>query len=350
MKNFILWAGTGKQKVLAYVLLIVGFSGGFFGSAVYSAMTQVQVVDIDDLVPVAPKPKPKPTTPAPSQSPTPEPEVTLPSSDGTLNFLVLGSDERPDGDTIEGMRADVTMIVNINEDNSQITAISIPRDSWVTAPSCTRSDGTVTKPFTGKFNHAFSIGGANGDIGSAAACTITAVQELTGISIDGVAVVDMGGFEGIVDTLGGVEMTLTEPIVSPKANLDLPAGKQMLNGKEALGYVRARKGPGLDGSDISRIGRQQELFASLAKATMQKVKNPVLALQLANTASSMLTVSPELRPDKLAGLAWDNRNAKIEFLKLPIHDRGDRANVLWSPGAYPIFEAFEDGSISQFSE
>lgn len=331
MKNFVLFSGTWKQKVVGWFIILITATVTYAAIDVAVSYNKVQAKDVSSLV-----------LPSPGNTSTEQPiTVDLSDSGKAANILVMGSDEREAGSDITGMRSDTTLIMHINKDRSKVTGVSIPRDSWVDVPSCKRSDSTMTSPHTGKFNYAFSAGGAKGDIASAAACTITTIQALTGVDIHGYIVVDMDGFTNIINSLGGVEMDIEEPIDSPKADLKLSAGKQTLNGKQALGYARARSGEGLDGSDLSRIDRQQELFTQVIEKAKRKVVNPITALELLRHGAEMTTLSPNLKPEKVVGLIWNLRRAEVTFEKLPVADRGDGANVIWTSKAHELFDSMK---------
>src|SRR5699024_9707249 len=100
-----------------------------------------------------------------------------------------------------------------------------------------------------------------------AACAIRTVEAMTDLYIDDWAVIDMNGFQTMVDAIGGVEMCIEEDIDNRWAKLELEAGCQTLDGEQALGFARLRKGIG-DGSDIGRIERQQELMGNMASQTL----------------------------------------------------------------------------------
>lgn len=328
MKKFFLIKDTSRKKLIAWLVVVFVFSVSFLTYAAIKTYNKIDSQDISSIV---------------NSKNTDEPpaiNIDLSDSKEMLNILVMGSDERDKGSDIKGMRSDTTILLNISADRSKVTGVSIPRDSWVSVPSCERIDGTFSRPHEGKFNYAFAAGGLNGDPASAAACTINTLQSLTDIEINGYVIVDMSGFEKIVNTLGGVEMTLDKPINSPKADLNLPAGKQILNGKDALGYARARSGEGLDGSDLSRIDRQQELFAEIVKTAKSRATNPVTLLSLINNGADMVFVSPNIKPDKSLGLLWNLRSASVSFEKLPVADRGDGANVVWTQEAYDLINSF----------
>ncbi len=262
-----------------------------------------------------------------------------------LNILILGSDSRAgendDGSGVGGMRSDTAMIAHISADRSRVELVSIPRDTLVDIPSCTLPNGTQTRPQSqAMFNSAFSMGGQSGDVGAAAACTIKTVEQLTGVFIDDFVVVDFAGFINMVDALGGVPMDVPEPINDPQADLHLQAGYQVLNGHDALGFARVRKSVG-DGSDISRIGRQQELVAAIAREALGKnllTDLPALYKFLDATTSTLTTGQTVGEIPTLAGLANSLRGldaAGIAFATMPFDWAGarvvpaDEADAMW---------------------
>lgn len=286
------------------------------------------------------------------------PEVVLPEDPnaGTpLNIVIMGSDSRG-GDNADlagggemGARSDTTVVMHISGDRSRVEMISIPRDSTVDIPSCTTKDGTTTPELYGrKFNAAFSQGvQAGGDVASGALCTVKAVEELTGVFMNGFVVVDFAGFSSMVDAVGGVDVCVEEPIYSEDANhLSLEAGTHTLRGVKALDYARARKGDGLgDGSDLGRIGRQQEVMASLARKVMSQevLTNPAKSLNFLKAVTESLTMNKELASlDGLAGLAYSMRNVRpdtITFMTVPnVYDPVQTANVLWTDEAVQLWD------------
>ena len=182
-----------------------------------------------------------------------------------MNILLLGSDSR-DGDNkayfspdISGERSDTTILVHISPNRDHAVAISFPRDSMVQVPQCTKKNGQKVPPFFGMINAAFAYAGAP--------CTWKTIESTTDIHIDHYVKIDFTGFKRVVDALGGVEICVPHAVNDPRANLSLRAGRQVVKGNDALGYVRTRYGIG-DGSDLERIQRQQKFMASVVnKAT-----------------------------------------------------------------------------------
>lgn len=276
-----------------------------------------------------------------------------------LNILIMGSDVRDGenaeiGGAVEGMRSDTTILLHISADRQRVEMISIPRDSHVQIPSCSRSDGTTSNPRETRFNEAFSIGSASGEVSDAAACTIRTVEALTGVFVHGWLVVDFAGFINMVDALGGIPMCIEQPMRSPKAGLVLEPGQQTLDGPTALAYARARTGEGLgDGSDIGRLGRQQRLLAATASEVLAKnfLTDSGALYRFLTAATRSITTDPELgNIPNLAGLAFSLRSVpagNITFMTVPIAPyAADPNQVVWTDEADVVFEAIaEDRSI-----
>ena len=266
-----------------------------------------------------------------------------------INLLVLGSDSREGavnsqfGEIPEsGMRSDTTMIVHISADRDRVEIVSIPRDTLVEIPPCRLPDGTVTEEQPeAMFNTAFTTGGQTGDLGAAAACTIRAVERLTGVYIDDFAAVDFAGFINVINALGGVPMCVPEPLYDERADLDLEAGYQVLDGREALAFARARYSLG-NGSDISRIGRQQELVGAIAREALSRnllTDMPALYRFLDAATSTVETGNQIGRIRTIAGLAYSLRGIDAEditFATMPFEWAGYRvrpaadAEELWT--------------------
>jgi LCP family protein required for cell wall assembly len=276
-----------------------------------------------------------------------------PAARGGQNILVIGSDSRKGlgnsyGKNLTTMQSDTLMLLHTGSNGKWATVVSFPRDSWVQIPACARGNGTSSTPHHFKINEAFAIGGTTGDTVKAAACTIKTVEANTHVRIDHFLIVDFRGFGGMVDALGGVEVCPREPIHDKKAHLDLPAGCQIVKNEKALGYVRARYSVG-DGSDIGRIGRQQEFMRSLADRAKSKLYNPSALYGFLNSGTKSLTTDSELagiKPlyglaSRLKGIATD----RISFLTVPNYPRErdvptDKANVTWQePAARGLFSA-----------
>ena len=173
------------------------------------------------------------------------------------NVLVIGSDTRDldsdDFGSADGARSDAMILAHISADSSRVDAIQIPRDTTMDIPACDDTGSGSSEARRGMINSALNAGPA---------CSVSAAEELTGVRVDHFIEVNFDGFATIVDALDGISVDLDEPLHDTKANLDLPAGEQTLDGTDALALARTRHAVG-DGSDISRMGNQQMVMESI---------------------------------------------------------------------------------------
>lgn len=263
-----------------------------------------------------------------------------------INILLLGSDARFDSEgnvTADGMRSDTTMLAHISADRKRVDIVSIPRDTLVPIPSCKLPDGSQTwAQSEAMFNSAFANAGLSGDLNAAATCALQTVEQMSNILIDGYVVVNFNSFADVVETIGGVEMCFTEAIDDPLSGLKVDAGCQTLNGEQALAFARARKTLG-DGSDLSRISRQQELIAKI----MQKVLTMNLFTDLPKFYQVMTDITRNLDTSAgignltwLSGFAYSLSGiqmADINFLTMPFLPAGNR--VVPSSSAALVWDA-----------
>jgi len=190
-------------------------------------------------------------------------------------------------------------------------------------------------------NAAYSLGGPK--------LMTETVEQVTGIHINGYVEIGFGGFAGMVDAVGGVHMCLDEAMKDPKANLDLPAGCQTLNGGQSLGYVRTRataKG------DLDRVVRQQQFLGALAGEMVSPwtVLNPIRYTRTAMSTSDALTIGEDMGPVDMARFALGMRRAtgpEGEKLTVPVEGTptisGVGSVVDWdNDAAIALFEAIQN--------
>ena len=290
-----------------------------------------------------------------------EKEPTKPIDDYSgrpVNVLIMGTDSRvgegnsqygfQEGD--ETMRSDVTIIAHISADRSRVQLVSIPRDTIVDIPECQLKDGSRTPAQQGQFNWAMAIGSqyAAENLDAGIACVWRTAEELSGLTIDEYVLFDFAGFERMVNALGGVEMCFKEDVYDEIAGLDIKAGCRRVSGHNALAYARARFTLG-DGSDISRIGRQQELMGNIFKTARSKnmfTNFPRLYSFLSETLASVHTSSNLSRLNVSAGLAYSLASLTdegIQFVTLPYEAAPwDTYRVIPSWQAEGLWEALKN--------
>lgn len=275
-----------------------------------------------------------------------------PRAGRAVTILLLGSDDRSGqnaaiGGQNAGMRSDTAIVMHVSADRRRLELVSIPRDSLVDIPACRLTNGTTTQPHRGAMvNEAFAIGwDQGGDLASAAACSISTVQAATGVHVDHVAVVDFAGFQRMVDAVGGVDVCVPRAMTDEKTGLNLRAGRNELDGAGALQFARARYETGSDGSDLARIGHQQQLLAALAHKALSRsvLTDPVRLLTFADSATAALTTDSGLTSTTVTGLAYSLRGiaaADIVFTTVPNGPAPqDRYRVIWTPPADRLWRA-----------
>lgn len=267
-------------------------------------------------------------------------EADVPDSSEGLNLLVLGSDSRDFSSTGFGTdngsrRSDSMLLVHLSPGNERIEAVQIPRDTVLQRPACED---------TGSGAYAGGYGMINSALNYGPACSVAAVEALTGVHLNHFIEVDFEGFISIIDALDGVSVCLAQPMTDPKANLDLPAGLQELDGTDALALARTRHAVG-DGSDLARLGNQQKVMSAIVqRATSKEVlARPDRLYSFLDAITSSMTVDPELSSlPELAGLAArvkDVPTDKITFMTMPTQPAPSNANrVVPAPDATLIFE------------
>ena len=267
----------------------------------------------------------------------PAPRVT----DGAMNLLLIGSDSRDLEDASYGegdgsRRSDAMVLVHLSADDDRIDAVQLPRDTLMDLPACPDTGSGASKGGRGMLNSALNAGPA---------CSVAAVEELTGVHIDHFMELDFEGFIAIVDALDGVPVCLPEPLEDPSADLDLPGGAQMVDGKDALALARTRHAVG-DGSDIARLGHQQMVMSAVVQeATSSRIlSRPDRLYAFLDATSSALTVDPGLgRAADLAGLG--TRASRVDpghitFVTMPWEPAPtDRNRVVPSADADGLFAA-----------
>ena len=288
-------------SVLAVALFVV--SGA--GFAWHNIQSRITYFNVDSILSEEGRPGTKPPD----------------SYDGrAVNLLVLGTDSRSGNNNVDGSegsdevsvaRSDTALVMHISADRKRIDAVSIPRDTEVDIPECKSLDGeTAEAQENQQFNSAFANGAGTGSdkkaVASGAACTWKTVETLMDIRIDDFVVVDFNGLSKVVDSLGGVHVQVDEAIDDPDyTGFQLDAGCQKLDGQAALQYARVRHGVG-DGSDISRISRQQKLMSAMASKAL--ASNVLTQSGFLTSTLETLTTSERIgQIGNLSGLAYSSR-------------------------------------------
>lgn len=236
------------------------------------------------------------------------------ASDSEITILIVGSDVRENNPNSNSLN-DVTMLLHIPKDRKNATIVSFPRDLIVPIPSCPSADGGRHSAMSAQpINVTLSYGGLP--------CTVLTVEALTGMEIPYAAMLTFNGVIQMSNAVGGVEVCVASPIRDPQSKLYLDPGTTVIQGEDALAFLRTRKGVG-DGSDLGRIGMQQAFLSSLIRTVKS---NDTLTdinklYSLATAATKNITLSESMSGlDTMVSLALvlkDLDMDKISFVTYP---------------------------------
>lgn len=203
-----------------------------------------------------------------------------------VNIVLFGEDDKKDGDF---GRTDSIILLSIDNKNNKMKLTSLMRDTWVEIPSQTGGD-----PSYGKLNASYAIGGPK--------LAVQTIEHNFAIDIDRYAVVDFGGFESIVNALGGVDIELTQEEIDyinwqsyknkqtdTETEITADPGRVKLNGRQALWFARNRgdSGAGFSGDDWDRTSRQRKLIEAIVAEV--KTSNPIQIVAAVFSGGSTIT-------------------------------------------------------------
>lgn len=242
----------------------------------------------------------------------------------SMTILVVGSDSRSEvRPTVASSRkplgSDAIMLVHIDADRRAVSAISIPRNSWVDVPG----HGMTS------FYQVLALGGP--------ALMIRTVEHLTGVRINHYAVIDFAGLRNVIQVLGGVQVEIASQ--SSRGGVTFHKGLNDLTPKEAMVYVSTTTRPaecrcwqrnGVPGGDLTRVQRQQNLIrAILAKTTsLHLLTKPLALYRLLDAFGHAVSVDSTFTNGQIRTLAFQLarlRGSGFTFLTAPVRGIGRRA-------------------------
>ncbi|HHX23228.1 MAG: LCP family protein [Tepidanaerobacteraceae bacterium] len=234
-----------------------------------------------------------------------DPNIESPSSTdeldehGRQNILVLGLDAGTIGakEEYNRYRSDTIIVVSLDKKNKDIHVLSIPRDTRVRIPGVGID----------KINAAMAYGGSS--------LAVKTVRDFLGVPIHNYVVVKLSSFRNIVDVLGGIEMEIKEDMkyIDPSVGgvrINIPAGKQILDGELAEQFVRYRSYPD---ADIGRVKAQQEFMKALTKTVLRPgtlLKLPQIINEIQNN------VETDIQPLEMVSIGNIARKIKQEDIKM----------------------------------
>ena len=196
---------------------------------------------------------------------------------GTFYMLLMGTDgskERSQSEQYAGdnFRSDSMILTRVDPENKKVTMISLHRDTEI------EIEGYGMQ----KLNASYAIGGP--------AAAIKTVSQMAGVPISHYAEINFDGFKDIVDALGGVEVDVPMEINDKQAGGHVDAGKQTLNGDQALILCRSRHAYDEYGDgDRYRAANQRMVLGAIAKK--------ILSADVATMASTVEALSKYVTTD-----------------------------------------------------
>ena len=262
------------------------------------------------------------------------------------NILLVGSDDRTNATPAELKElstteqvtnsTDTMILVHIPADGRKATAVSFPRDSWVTIPGCSGQH----KLNSAYINGATDCGTTKADPDKGRQKLVETVSQLSGLKIDHYVEVDLLGFYRITKAVGGVQVCLNQAQKDPFSGIDLPKGVSTIEGKQALAFVRQRHG--LPRGDLDRIVRQQYFMSAVFRkvTSLGVLTNPIKLKRLLDAVGSSMRMDADLDPIQLAGQLRGLAAGNVTFTTIPTEGGGVRNGqdvILVDESAIPRF-------------
>lgn len=273
-----------------------------------------------------------------------------PVNDSTdrMQILVLGSDTRDGKNSQYGGanestgygHSDVMMLMDISADNKRVNVISFPRDLLVDLPKCT--DQETKKDFPAQKKVMINAAMSEAGIG----CAVDTINKLTGLEIDHFMMADFNSVKELSNTVGGVDVCISDAVYDPDSGLRLPKGTSQVQGEQALSFLRSRHAFA-DGGDLGRIKGQQGFLSSLVRKIKDDgtLGNPGKMLQIADVVTKNLTIDEGMAsvPTLLTvGNRLKNIDvSKVAFVAVPTEPAVSDTNRLQlaEPAASQLFAA-----------
>jgi len=206
--------------------------------------------------------------PAPTKPPLRVEDLV--GEDGRLTAVILGSDYR---EGIVGERTDAIIVASINPRSGKVAMVSLPRDT-VNVPI---APGTV---YSSRINSLFwEYERATGKTKQALKRVKRDLSYAFGVEIDYYALVEFDGLIRLINSIGGIDVTLKDTLIDPtmhigKNGLKLKAGERELDGKKALAFARSRH----TDSDYDRSKRQHQVLTAAAEKVRKRGEDQLGAL------------------------------------------------------------------------
>jgi LCP family protein required for cell wall assembly len=209
--------------------------------------------------------------------------------------------------------------------NARAVAVSIPRDSFVVLAGG-RSRHKINSAYGRAAEEAEQVLAAQEVTGpeldrrardAGRRALVATVRQLTGVSVDHYAEINLAGFVEMTEAVGGVPVCLRNPEREVRSGIDLPAGPQVVSGADALAFVRQRRG--LEDGDLDRIARQQAFLAGMAQRTLSTgtLSDPRAVRRLVDAVTRHVVLDRGWDLDRLIAQFRRMSGGDIRFVTIP---------------------------------
>jgi LCP family protein required for cell wall assembly len=304
------------------------------------------------------------TSSVPHGAPVPALATGAKDADGAdQNILLLGNDSRagatPDelkalGTTDDGgsVNTDTMMVLHVPANGSKATVISFPRDSWVTIPD--NGKGKINAAYGDGYAAVKNRGGSEIQAESGGIqLLIKTISGLIGLHIDHYVQVNLLGFYRISNAIGGVSVCLnaaqnaktdSDAYGSGYSGINLPKGTSVIEGSQALAFVRQRHG--LPNGDLDRIKRQQYFLSAAFRKVVSGgvLLNPFKLHRLLGAISSSLLTDPALNLVSMAQQFSNLSSGNITFATIP----NDGSQVIYPDGVETAIVQVDTAALPGF--
>lgn len=253
---------------------------------------------------------------------------------GAMNILLVGADRREGLTKKEqndlhlghdkGQRTDTLMLMHVSKNHRSASIVSLPRDSYVQIPG--HGKAKINSAYSPQ---AYKDGGPK--------LTVETVEHATGVQIDHYVEINFLGVLRIVDALGGVEVCTPKGLHDKASGINLSAGKHVLDGKQALMYVRTRHT--YVNQDIGRMAAQQKFLSALLNKAISTgtLTNPARLSRFLNTSLAAVRADSGFSATAIRQLATQMSGVstdQVAFTTVPIANAnynapGVGSSVLW---------------------
>lgn len=260
------------------------------------------------------------------------PQIDEQTPGESVSFLLLGVDSLHSKDA-ENARSDTIMVANLNMGNGKVNLISIPRDTYAQIRGYNKQ----------KINHSYKYGGAP--------LTLETVNRILGTNIKYYVVVDYEFLFDVVNHMGGItvdvpmDMKYDDPTATPPLHIDLKKGEQQtLNGEQAMGFLRFRKGYAMQ--DLDRVKTQQQFMSAM----LSQIKKPSILLKIPVLYSSfrnntennlptsllikMATAMRKVHQDSVTATTLPGKPQYIHRVSYFIHDEKETKKIVEQMGIH----------------